>query len=323
MSETQRILVESARAYCADHEAQWLDPAKALNRAGDEAIQTEWSQIVNLGWTGMLVSEQYGGSELGVTEAVLLCEELAYGGCPLPFVSSAMVPAGVLGLLGDDNAGAVEALRRLVEAGSRTVVAIAEASGEWSLHGVAARAAVGDSVSFEKRFVEHPGADGCVLVALRDAQGALGLLKVSLADLGVHPMSTLSDASLLAVSAEDLDCSESQWLGVGSTVDNALRYGLAVGALGNAAQMVGSAQRALDISAEHAKTREQSGQPIGAFQAIAHQLADMLRDIEGSRWMVRRAAWQMDNPDTVDGLGADLAMTVAMAKSYANDACTA
>ena len=80
--------------------------------------------------------------------------------------------------------------------------------------------------------------------------------------------------------------------------------------------MVGAAQRILDLAVEHAKTRVQSGRPIGAFQAIQHACADLARGVESARPLVLHAAWKAQ-----EGLPCET--DIAMAKSYAGDACLA
>jgi alkylation response protein AidB-like acyl-CoA dehydrogenase len=78
--------------------------------------------------------------------------------------------------------------------------------------------------------------------------------------------------------------------------------------------MVGAAARILDLSVEHARVRVQSGRPIGAFQAIQHHSADLLRDVEASRWLVHDAAWRLTE-------GLDASPAVATAKAFCAEAC--
>jgi alkylation response protein AidB-like acyl-CoA dehydrogenase len=78
--------------------------------------------------------------------------------------------------------------------------------------------------------------------------------------------------------------------------------------------MVGGAQRILEICVDYAKMREQSGRPIGAFQAIQHHCANLLRNVEGSRYILYHAAWRMQ-----DHL--DYEAEVAMAKAHIGEAC--
>ncbi len=80
------------------------------------------------------------------------------------------------------------------------------------------------------------------------------------------------------------------------------------------AEIVGCAQRILDICSDYAKIREQSGRPIGSFQAIQHHCADLLRHVEASRGLLYNAAWRHQ-----EGMR-DSAAAIATAKAYAHDA---
>ncbi|HXA29239.1 MAG TPA: acyl-CoA dehydrogenase family protein [Candidatus Angelobacter sp.] len=86
------------------------------------------------------------------------------------------------------------------------------------------------------------------------------------------------------------------------------------GAFGASAQLLGLAARMIDMAAEHARSREQFGRPIGSFQAVKHLLADALLALEFARPVVYRAAWSLANH------APDRARDVSMAKAYASDA---
>jgi len=86
------------------------------------------------------------------------------------------------------------------------------------------------------------------------------------------------------------------------------------GALARTAEMVGAAQRVLELAVEHAKTRVQGGRPIGGYQAIQHACADLVRDVDASRGLLYAAAWKVAEGDSAEA-------DVAMAKAYAGEAC--
>ncbi|MEJ7876047.1 MAG: acyl-CoA dehydrogenase family protein [Solirubrobacterales bacterium] len=91
---------------------------------------------------------------------------------------------------------------------------------------------------------------------------------------------------------------------------------LAVGTIAMSAELVGVAQRALDMAVEYAKERQQFGRPIGAYQAVSHRLADMLWAVEEARSLTYSAAWAADSdPDLVP-------IAASMAKARASDAAT-
>lgn len=85
-------------------------------------------------------------------------------------------------------------------------------------------------------------------------------------------------------------------------------------AVAKCSEMVGIAQVAFDMSVDYAKNRVQFGWPIGTFQAIKHKCADMVIDVDGSRFITFRAAWLLNE-------GLEAAKEVAMAKAWTSDAC--
>ncbi|HET9891396.1 MAG TPA: acyl-CoA dehydrogenase family protein, partial [Mycobacterium sp.] len=89
------------------------------------------------------------------------------------------------------------------------------------------------------------------------------------------------------------------------------------GALGTAAQLLGVADRMIEMTAEYARQREQFGKPIGSFQAVKHLLADALLKLDFARPVVYRAAWSVAHPDAA---GVVVRRDVSMAKAYASEA---
>jgi len=96
------------------------------------------------------------------------------------------------------------------------------------------------------------------------------------------------------------------------------------GALARTAEMVGAAQKILEITVEHAKTRVQGGRPIGGHQAIQHACADLVRDVDCARALLYTAAWRAteapaSSSEKLTAMGGQ-GSEVAMAKAYAGDA---
>ncbi len=99
----------------------------------------------------------------------------------------------------------------------------------------------------------------------------------------------------------------------GDPLPGEVGWALDVGMVALAAELVGLAQRALDMAVAYAKEREQFGRPIGAYQAVSHRLAGMLWDVEEARSLVYYAAWCADaEPDS-------LPLAASMAKARASD----
>ena len=99
---------------------------------------------------------------------------------------------------------------------------------------------------------------------------------------------------------------------IATTSELARAFDVATAAL--AAELVGGMQRTLDITVEYAKTRKQFGKPIGMFQAVQHQCADMYLETESSRSAVYYAGWALEENSP------DAATAVSIAKMYASDA---
>jgi alkylation response protein AidB-like acyl-CoA dehydrogenase len=119
---------------------------------------------------------------------------------------------------------------------------------------------------------------------------------------------------LYQVAFADVPVAEEDFLAIGDSARAALERALAVATVALTAEMVGGMQRVMEIAVEYCKARKQFGKPIGQFQAVQHQCADMLLLTESSRSAAYYAAWALDQraPE------ADVAVSIA--KAYASDA---
>src|SRR5262245_46117155 len=129
-------------------------------------------------------------------------------------------------------------------------------------------------------------------------------------------MPSMAGDRIFEVGYTDVEIAASDLLGAPGHAAEALAPALQLGALARSAEMVGCAQRIVELTVEYAKSRVQSGRPIGTFQAIQHACADLLRGVESARPLVHCAAWKAQQ-------GLECAADVAMAKSYAGETCLA
>lgn len=130
----------------------------------------------------------------------------------------------------------------------------------------------------------------------------------------LFPLDTISGEKLFEITFHDVPITDAMCIGKAVSGWDSLAPALHIGALARCAEIVGCAQRILDICTDYAKVREQSGRPIGAFQAIQHHCADLLRNVEASRALLYNAAWRHQK-----GLD-ESAAAIATAKAYAHDA---
>src|SRR5206468_6392084 len=130
------------------------------------------------------------------------------------------------------------------------------------------------------------------------------------------PLALISGEEIFEVAFDDVEVTADDRLGPAGRCGELLKPALQAGALARTAEMVGGAQRILDLVVEHAKTRVQGGRPIGGYQAIQHTCADLVRDVDAARALLYAAAWK-------DAEGRAAEADAALAKAYAADACLA
>ncbi len=164
----------------------------------------------------------------------------------------------------------------------------------------------------EKWFVPDAAAADFLVVAARDA-GELALYLVDEGTVKIEPMPAVDLTRRLYKVV--FDQAQGELLARGEAARKALDRGLDVATVALCAEMTGGMQRTLDIAVEYAKTRKQFGKPIGQYQAVQHQCADMLVWTESSRSAAFYAAWMLDSG------AADASTAVSVAKVYASDAC--
>lgn len=310
----QQLLVSSARELLRRR----CPPEAAHEMAEDpRGIREElWREISGLGWPGLLVPPDLGGSGGSTLDVALLVEEMGRAGLPGPFVPSAVVATSLV--LAAGSAGQRSRLLPAMALGDRIVsLALTEASASFDPDSVAIRAEAGERIRGEKLFVRDAHLAQDLIVVTRGGAG-LNLFLIETARPGVTlaPMPAISGDRLFAVTLDGVETRPLDLLGAAGGGAEPLSRALSTGALARTAEMVGGAARVLDLAVEHARTRVQSGRPIGGFQAVQHHCADMLRHVDGARYLLYRAAWRVD-------AGQDATADVAMAKAHASEACLA
>ena len=313
-SEAQQIVAATAREYLRRHCPIELAQRLALD-SSDEAnaeAATLWRGMAELGWPGLLIPSDLGGSDGSLLDVTLLVEEMAYAALPGPYVQSAVVATTLL--LASTDPGQRKHLLDPLATGDRiATLALVEESGTFDLDAVAL-ASQHARLTGRKLFVKDAHiADDLLVVVRKGAERSVLVLPTGRRGISRTPLETISGERLFAVTFDDVQVRADDWLATGRA---AVETALAAGALARTAEMVGAAQRILELTVEHAKTRVQGGRPIGAHQAIQHACADLVRDVDCARGLLHVAAWR-----TSEGLPAGT--DIAMAKAYAGEACLA
>jgi alkylation response protein AidB-like acyl-CoA dehydrogenase len=320
-SDEQELLRDTARKFL---EAACPTRFVRERMATAEAVTPEfWAQLAGQGWLGMLFSEDDGGIGLGVTDLIVLMEEMGRAVMPGPYLAT------LLGGLAIREAGSAaqrrEYLPRIAEGEIKATLAATEPNARWDAAGVTLAARPGRegfSLSGTKLFVPDAYLADILVVAARTRDGttfedgiSLFVVPKDAAGLVVTAMPSIDETrKLCEVRFDNVSAADAALLGELHGGWPALSRVFDVVAVALSAEMCGGAQRVLDMTVEYAKVRETFGKPIGTYQGVKHKCADMLVEVENARSLTYYAAW------AVDGNEADAALAVSMAKSYASDA---
>jgi alkylation response protein AidB-like acyl-CoA dehydrogenase len=290
-----------------------------------------WQRLCGeIGVAGLAIPERYGGAGAGPVETCIVLEELGRGLVPSPLLGSAVLTGQVLLASGDEAV-----CQRLLPgiASGETVAALAWApqAGHWdpaepafTAHppaGVALGTADAWALSGEAHHVLDGDTAGVLLAAARAPDG-IGLFEVDPAHSAVtrRAVTTMDTSRRLAVIAmEDVP---GRRLGPG-TATRALTRARDLACIGLAAEQVGAAQRALELTVAYTKVRVQFGRPIGSFQALQHRMADLHVLVESARSLCYAAALAADDAEGDPGAdSARLGMLAAAAKAHCSQALT-
>lgn len=313
-SEEQEALRDSARRFLAD---RYPIQRVAALAEGEGFPRLEWAEVAALGWTSISVPEEDGGAGLGFLEEIVLAEEMGRALFPGPFLSSVIMALPVLRAASGDGADRAGELAQAVAAGERVAtLAWAGPEGRFDLEPAPPIEWVDQALSGVRLFVPDLGVSEVLVIVGGTAQGP-GLWAVDRDGPGVtwRELPTvdgtrrmgevvLEDAPALELKIEDP--------ALLSSVRNRALAALAAEAVG-----VGSA--ALDLAVPYVRTREQFGRPIGAFQAVSHQLAQAFMELETARSLAYWAAWAVAE-GTAASEGPAASVAAAMAKSRAAEA---
>ncbi len=298
LSPEQLLLTRTARELLA----RACPPAmvRALEASPTGFDHATWCELAAAGWLGLELPSALGGSGLGFLDAALLCEELGRALLPSPFVPTVVASVSLLATLGS----AAQQRRWLpaIAAGD-TVATTAWVEPGWrEPYGTPALRLAGDgTLSGTKAFVPFAGGADLLLVVLEGP--SVVLVPQDPRRVVAERATTLGGDPVYTVRFERAAVEP-----LGPPAADAFVRTLDRVAIASLAYALGAAERALEMTVEHARTREQFGRPIGSFQAIAHRCADMRSDLDALRCLVQRAAWTLDHLP-----GDDLAVGAALA----------
>jgi alkylation response protein AidB-like acyl-CoA dehydrogenase len=313
LTDEQEFLREAARGTLSRFKI--IEAAREAQDKGLAELPDLWPAAREAGWAGLLISEEHGGAGLDVFDAMLVAEETGRVLAPVPFLG--LVPAtAILDAAGYDGLAAIAAGEvRPVWIPTRPP---GDLEPEWTVDGPgAARPAAptitgdGDSMTVTGHaayVVDAPGAD---LLVVTGVDGTVAVVDASAAGVTVEQVVRYDvTRSLAHVTLENAP-------GTRLAVDAGVPAGAATSAPGApasmaavaadawyvaqalvAAEAVGTVQTTLEMSVQYAKERFTFGRAIGSYQAVKHELTEVLRRLENGRSLLFYAGWsRADAPD--------------------------
>jgi alkylation response protein AidB-like acyl-CoA dehydrogenase len=280
----------------------------------DEAL---WKQLGELDLIGLTLPEAHGGSGMSAVDAVVLYEELGRSLAPTPHFTSAVMAGGVLAAAGSDEQKAAW-LPRIARGETIVSTAWLEPDNGFSPLGIQATAtadgAGGYVLTGTKWHVPFASAAERIVVLARTGDDAedidLFLVDPAADGASLRQQLTIASDTQYELTLDGVSATDADRIGAPGTGWATWNEVMLDGAILLAAQAVGGARYALDITVQYAKDREQFDKPLGAFQALAHYLADASTAIDGATTLVHEAAWAR-------ATGRDVARHAPMAKLFA------
>jgi alkylation response protein AidB-like acyl-CoA dehydrogenase len=310
LTEEQSMLRDSARAW-----TQEKSPVSAFRKVRDSGgplgyDPAAFAEMAQMGWAGVIIPEEYGGSNFGYLSLGLILEETGRTLTASPLLATAAAAASAIILGGTDRqketwlpkiaAGELVATLAVDEKphhAPRAVALAAQRDGE------------GYRLTGAKTFVLEGMAAGLFVVSARTSGAAndkdgitLFLVEAGAKGLGRKALKLADSRGAASLAFEDVHVGLDAILGEEGTGWELLEKTLDRARAALTAEMLGAAVQAFETTLDYLKTRVQFGQVIGAFQALQHRAAKMFTDLELARSCVEAALTAIDNdsPETAE-----------------------
>ena len=307
LNEEQSMLRDAAKSW-----VQEKSPVTAFRKMRDSGADlgydaAAWNEMAEMGWAGVIVPEEYGGSAFGYLSMGLILEETGRTLTASPLLASALGAASAL-MLGGTEAQKQAWLTKI--AAGEIVAALAVDEGAHHAPEKTALAATKSGAGYtllgDKTFVLEGMAAGLLVVSARtsgkpgDTKGiTLFLVPANAKGVTRKRLALADNRGAANISFDKVEVGADAVLGEADAGWELLEKTLDRARAGVAAEMLGSAVQAFETTLDYLKVRVQFGQVIGSFQALQHRAAKMFTDLELARSAVEAALAAIDN-DTPD-----------------------
>ncbi|WP_309645175.1 acyl-CoA dehydrogenase family protein [Phenylobacterium sp.] len=318
LNEEQSMLRDAAKSW-----VQEKSPVTAFRKMRDSGAElgydaNAWNEQAEMGWAGVIIPEEHGGSDFGYLSLGLILEEMGRTLTASPLLASGLAGASAL-ILGGSDAQKSEWLPKIADGSVVATLAVDEGAhhAPEKVALKAEKAGDGYKLTGKKTFVLEGPSAGLLIVSGRtsgqpgDTDG-ISLFLVKADDAGVTKTNLkladsrgASNIEFSGASAQLLGEEGKGWPVLEATLDRA-RAGVS-------AEMLGAAVQAFEVTLDYLKVRVQFGQVIGSFQALQHRAAKMFTDLELARSAVEAAL------QAIDAGSPDVPELVSLAKAKMGD----
>src|SRR3954470_14009630 len=305
LTDERRDFVDSIRDFCR-RECGSREQRDQLTGRGEHAHNQDlYAKMAELGWLGVAIAEEYGGTGGGAVDMVLLLDELAYGLAPVNGIGTTFIVAGAYQRFGTDEQK--ERMLGGIARGAVEAIAMSEPEAGSDVGALSCRAERRNGsyvVNGQKTWISNAREAAHILLVCRTSREGskhegLTMLNVPAGAEGmeIRPIETMGGREVNDVFFTDCVIDESALIGTEGQGWKQLMTGLNVERLIIAAQALGLARRAFDDALRFVQEREQFGRPVGSFQALKHRIADLATEVECCRLLVYDVAARVDaNP---------------------------
>ncbi len=319
LTEEQEMLRASARDFLATRCPKSLVRAMEADPRGYPPDL--WKEVAGLGWTGLVLPEDYEGSGMGFLDLAILLEETGRACFPGPLFSTAVL--GGLTLLDAGSPAQKQYYLPAIARGEAILtLALTEADGHYdavSMDLSARPSGAGYVLNGTKLFVPDAHAADHLLVVARTGKAAeavsLFLVDSGTPGITISPLKTMAGDKQSEVIFDHVTVPGDRLVGGLDKGWPIVQRAIERAAVGRCCEMVGCLQRTVDMTVDYAKDRKQFSKPIGSLQIVQHYCAMMATDVDGARFATYEAAWRI-------GQGLPATREVAIAKAWMSDAFT-
>jgi len=302
LNEEQQYLKDTAKDFVQKNAPK--NHFRELRDSKDETGYSKelWKQMAELGWAGVLISEEYGGSDFGMVGMGGILEETGSCLVPSPLFATALLGASLIGLGGKADQKK-DLLTKIAKGELTTAFALEEGSRHtpYRISTTAKKKGKDFVLNGKKTFVLDGHSADLIVLAARTSGGIEDQSGISL--FLIDPNSTgllrkrthmVDSRNASEIHLKDVEVPETKLLGELDAGFSIIEEVLERGQIGISAEMLGNTLEAFDITLEYLKERKQFGAVIGSFQALQHRAAVMFAEIELTKSSVMGALNAVD-----------------------------